>query len=798
MFDLDALATATRADRVRAVDDWLAGLFAEALAGTPRQSRRRSGPPAEPAGTGVALVAVGSLGRRELPPLGDLDLVLVHDGRPEIAALADALWYPIWDAGVRLDHSVRTIAEAVSVAGDDVKAGLGLLDARHVAGDPEVTAALRTATLGSWRQHAGTLLPQLRDLRRARGRSIGELGFLLEPDLKEAYGGLREGQVLRALAAAQLADEPPADAGDAYALLLDVRDALRRSSRRPADALVRQEQRPVAAALGFLTDGEPDDDALLRQVSLAGRRLAFVADETWRRVDASLVRRPRARYRRVRREPLAEGLVRQGDEVVLARDAHPASDPGLVLRGAAAAARADLLLSPYTLKVLAVHAPPLPEPWPSEVRWSFLRLLASGRSAVPVLEQLDQEGLLARMLPEWDRVRSLPQRHPWHRFTVDRHLVEAAAAAAELTRDVDRPDLLLVGALLHDIGKGWPGDHTEVGVVVVAEMAARMGFSQPDVDTLVAMVRHHLLLPHTASRRDPEDPSTVERVVETLDGDPVLLELLHALAEADSLGTGPGVWTPWRATLMGDLVRRCRVVMAGEPTPAPEPLGDDQLALARSVAGSGRPEVSVEGAGELTTVTMTVAAPDRPGLLSRAAGVLALHSLQVHAAVLAECDGVAVDSFTVSPRFGRLPEASLLREDLVRVLAGSLDLPAKLAAKERDYAREAPAPSPSRVLWFDDEASGAVVLELRTADRIGLLHRVADALEGLGIDVRWARVSTLGSSVVDAFCLETGAAGGLDPGLRTAVEQAVLAAVGRSQDSTRDSSQDRAEPSASS
>src|SRR3712207_3411586 len=138
------MPTLTRTERVQAVDDWLTGLLTEALAGTPRQSRRRGGPPTDPAGQGVALVAVGSLRRRELPLHGDLDLVLVHDGRPEIGALADALWYPIWDAGVRLDHSVRTIAEAVSVAGDDVKAGLGLLDVRHVAGDREVSAALRT------------------------------------------------------------------------------------------------------------------------------------------------------------------------------------------------------------------------------------------------------------------------------------------------------------------------------------------------------------------------------------------------------------------------------------------------------------------------------------------------------------------------------------------------------------------------------------------------------------------------------------------------------------------------------
>jgi [protein-PII] uridylyltransferase len=182
--------------------------------------------------------------------------------------------------------------------------------------------------------------------------------------------------------------------------------------------------------------------------------------------------------------------------------------------------------------------------------------------------------------------------------------------------------------------------------------------------------------------------------------------------------------------------------------------------------------------------------------------VLALHSLQVHAAVLVEHDGVAVDSFTVSPRFGRLPEASLLREDLVRVLHGSLDLPARLAAKERDYStRLSTTSSARRVLWFDDEATGAVVLELRTADRIGLLYRVAAALESEGVDVRWARVSTLGSSVVDAFCLEaspdpdgdvvevphdgpgTGTTVALDPTRRRGIEAAVMAAAGPGEES---------------
>ncbi|WP_338105058.1 [protein-PII] uridylyltransferase [Modestobacter muralis] len=780
VLDTAALPALPRAERVRAVDDWLAGLLAEALAGTPRPDRRRGGPSPEPAATGVALVAVGSLGRRELPPHGDLDLVLVHDGRPEIAALADALWYPVWDAGMRLDHSVRTVSEAVSVAAEDVKAGLGLLDARHLAGDPAVTAGLRTATLASWRQHAGRLLPQLRDLRRARGRQVGELGFLLEPDLKEAYGGLREGQVLRALAAAQLADEAPADAGEAYAFLLDVRDALRARTGRANDTLVRQEQAPVARALGLVTDGVPDDDLLLRRVSLAGRRLAFVADETWRRVDTALVRRPRARYRRVRREPLAEGLVRQGDEVVLARDARPAADPGLVLRGAAAAARADLLLSPYTLKVLAVHAPPLPEPWPPELRWSFLRLLASGRSAVPVLEQLDQEGLLARMLPEWDRVRSLPQRHPWHRYTVDRHLVEAAAAASELTRDVDRPDLLLVGALLHDIGKGWPGDHTEVGMTVVAEMAARMGFSPADVTTLSAMVEHHLLLPDVATRRDLDDPKTVDRVVEAIGADPALLQLLHALAQADGAATSTSAWSPWKAHLVAALVARVAARLGSAPVPEPvlEPTAPQVTRPAPALEGHTEP-VTVGVEDVLDGQQVTIGAPDRPGLFSLCAGVLALNQLDVRAARVSVAGGHGTLVFAVRPHFGRAPVPEILADGVRAALEGTLPLAERLRQRERDYSQDAAGGRPPRISWFDAEATGITgLVEVRATDRAGLLHRLTAALAEAGLDVTSATVETLGGDAVDAFYVSDPAGTAIDPAQRRHAERALVAAAG--------------------
>ena len=377
MLDLARCPTWTRAERVQVLDSWLGKLLDDAVAGTPPAKQRRGAPPPQTGTTGLALVAVGSLGRRELPPFGDLDLVLVHDGRPEIASVADALWYPVWDAGLRLDHSVRSIADAVGVASTDVKAGLGLLDARLVAGDADLAARLRTATLASWRQAASRCSPSC-----ATCAAGGPARSASSPSCSSPTSRRPTAACARARCSAP--SRPPSSATSPPPRSRRRTPSCSTSATscagtgRPADVLVRQEQRPVADALGLA-----DEDALLREVSLAGRKLAFVADETWRRVESALVRRPRGRYRRIRREPLAEGVVRQGDEVVLAQGARPAADPGLLLRAAAAAARADLLLSPYTLKVLAVHSPPVPEPWPAELRWSFLRLLASGRSAVP-------------------------------------------------------------------------------------------------------------------------------------------------------------------------------------------------------------------------------------------------------------------------------------------------------------------------------------------------------------------------------------------------------------------------------
>ncbi|MGH3798073.1 MAG: [protein-PII] uridylyltransferase [Pseudonocardiaceae bacterium] len=745
-------------------------------------------------GHGTALVAVGALGRRELAPYSDLDLVLLHDGRRDVTELADSLWYPLWDARIGLDHSVRTVGQALQVAATDLRAALGLLEARLIAGDGVLFSAMDTAVRQAWRTGIRSRFEELAESAQERWRRRGDIAHRVEPDLKNGHGGLRDVQLLEALSIGQLLDRAGPEVCAARDLLLDVRTELHRLAGRSRDVLRAQDADEVASAIDL---GDRFD--LARRLSGSARTIVYAVDVGLRTARAALPPRGRARLTGLRnlgrgplRRPLDDGVVEHGGQVVLARDARPARDPALALRVAATAARTGMPVAAGTLAALADTAPELRRPWPRPALDELLSLLGAGRPAVDVIEAMDRTGLWGRLFPEWGTVRDLPPRDRAHVWTVDRHLVETVAQAARLTTTVARPDLLLLGALLHDLGKGRGGDHSVVGAALAEQIGHRLGLWPSDVAVLCAVVRHHLLLPHTATRRDLQDPATVQRVVDTLGGDQTVLELLVALAEADSLATGPGVWSEWRAALIADLAERCRTVLSGQPVPGPEPLTEEHRALAERVAAIGSVYVTADSAaGPGVATTITVVTPGRPSVLAQAAGVLALHSLQVHAAAIQIVElpsgrSVAVDTFTVSPRFGRPPDVALLRQDLMRALDGTLRLADRLADKERDYGEvSAPGPGSSdvedveaKVFWFDDEATGAVVLELRTTDRIGLLYRVASALEGSAATVRWARVVTWGSSVVDSFCLiGPGADGGLGPVARRKVERAVLGAA---------------------
>jgi [protein-PII] uridylyltransferase len=509
---------------------------------------------------GCALVAVGGYGRRELAPYSDLDVVLVHEPDVPLGEAGEKVWYPIWDSGAKLDHSVRTAPDMMEQADADPRVALGLLDLRHLAGDPNLTLRLRSAMLAHWRRTARERLPGLRALVVKRHDLMGELAHLSVPDLKESEGGLRDATVLKALVATWLVDVPHADLERSRLAMLDVRDALHDTAGRATDRVAPELWAGIAERLGLADEG-----AAQRYVRELGRRTTHLSRLTWRRVDGVLARPARGGAPRRPDLVLVEpGVALAGGEVVLTKDAQPSSDPTLLLRAAAVAAERDLELAPATATRLVSECPTLPDPWPSEARQALVRLLAAGPGLLPVWETLEETGALDAVLPEWERIRLLPHASAIHRFTVDRHVVETCMEAAALIRQVSRPDVLLVAALLHDIGKrAGAGDHSVEGARLVGPIVLRMGFGEEMAADVVRLVREHLTLVGLATTADPDDPETVERLLVAVDHRADLLAVLRVLTEADAVAAGPAAWSSWRATLCDDLVARAERVLEG-------------------------------------------------------------------------------------------------------------------------------------------------------------------------------------------------------------------------------------------
>ena len=422
----------------------------------------------------------------------------------------------------------------------------------------------------------------------------------------------------------------------------------------------------MARALGLL-----DGDVLLRMLAGAARTVAYAVDHAFRQSDR-LARRAAcaAAGPSAARWPTAWSS-RTARWSWPGRPTRP-RDPRLVLRAAAAAAQAGLPLAPRTLDRLT-ECPPLPVPWPAAARDALLALLGAGQAAVSVWEALDTEGLVTALIPDWERVRNRPQRNPLHTYTVDRHLAEAAAHAAALTREVARPDLLLLAALLHDVGKGWPGDHSVTGEVVARDVGRRIGLPAADAELVASAVRLHLLLPMVATRRDLDDP-----VDGQAGGDggaqpgPARAAARpghrgragHRARRLERLEgrrwspTWCGGWRPCSTASRCPRPRRCARISWRWPP-------------------SGGPAATVRGS------EVTVVAPDRPGLLWRAAGVLASHRLAVRSANATSVGTTAVTVFDVEPEFGDPPDAALVAADLRRMLQGRLDVEDRLDRRAR-------------------------------------------------------------------------------------------------------------------
>ena len=806
------------------------------------------------------LAAVGGYGREELCPGSDVDVLVLHDGagHDELEDLVRTVVYPLWDAGMKVGYAVRSRKEAVGAV-DDLDTATALLDARLLHGDAELLRQVAEGGLKRLRRRPGRFLDALTAADDLRREHAGDAAEALEPDLKSGAGGLRDVQSLRWAAAVLLGTaglDPLVPAGyigaedrgrlaRAYDQLLAERVAAHLAAGRANDVLTFEVQAEAAARLGHV-DGVDDRDTaahrLLTDHFLAARTVDHVHERAWRLISAD------ATAGRRRRRP-AQASIDGFDIVdgVLRVDEAETRAPDLPARLFHALARSGAVLERRTATRLRQASANAPDTWAWDDagRQRFLSVLWRGDAALEPLAELDDAGLLVALLPEWEPLRGRAQRNPFHRYSLDRHAWHAAAemgelvrrepwAARALERVTDR-DALMLGALLHDVGKAYGEPHSETGVPIAEAICKRMGAAASTAERVGRMVELHLLLPDVATRRDLSDPALIETVAARV-GDRDMLAALHLLAAADGAATGPSAWTAWKASLVGSLVGKVAAVLderhpddvgdgavattdeaqrlAGEMGTTAEAVRDHLARLPQRYAslvapravvrhtlmaqapleptevrtrvtqGSDRDEAdgidpsvgAVEAYDELDVVTL-----DTPGLFAKVAGVLALNGGSiVGASAFTRDDGAAVDTFTVvRPAGAPASWWARVEGDLVDAVAGRLALRARVARRARQEERRIQKlpDVDTTVHLASDESGSASILEVHTQDRVGVLFAITEALAELELDIVVARIQTLGHEVVDVFTVRDATGRPLDADHAGEVELAVGSAL---------------------
>jgi [protein-PII] uridylyltransferase len=775
------------------------------------------------AGSGprTALVAMGGYGRGTLAPASDIDLMIVHDGTDQeaVARLADHLLYPMWDAGLEVGHAVRTLKESSAAAAERLDSLASLLDARYLVGDEALSAQIASDPLAFARKDERAFARELRADADARHERYGSAAHLLEPELKLGAGGLRDihcvgwlqlvvGHGLEDLGLLTDRDRSALDSAEEF--LTRVRSALQLDTGKRTDRLLLEEQPVIAEVMGFVDQPRLTAvDGLMRAVFEHARDVSYVFGAIFDRylVDASSIAQSHTKFR----------------------------NPEAALIALAEIAEREEAMPPASLAGEHVDPALSAEVWSDQTRDAFLRILRSGDAGVAALETLDRLGVLAILLPEWAEVRCRPQRDPYHRFTVDAHLSQTLAEMGRMldAGDDDDPiertaalaasdrDALLLGALLHDIGKVGEGSHVDVGARLAASALARMRLPAATAQLAEFMVAEHLLLPDTATRRDLSDDDLILSVAAKV-GKPERLGALYLLAKADALATGPAAWTLWRSTLVAELVvrvqrtfdrgdmgqelaerltdriDRLRDLLGSEPEPEVDrfvwrmPRGYFLTVEPARMARHYSTIASAVGANEVRTASATgtrpgtyellVVAVDRPGLLSWIAGALSLAGLSIRSAqIFTTEDGVAVDLFDVvgawEPEVGD-DRWRIFRRTLRGTIEGTVSISRRIQEQRRHYPA-APSGMPVSIKVDDAASDFFTVIEVGAPDRVGLLYDITSALADLQLDVHLAKVATYTGRVVDSFYVQDPLGRKIsDPAHVAEIEEAVRSRAG--------------------
>ena len=764
-------------------------------------------------GPTAALAAVGGYGRAELSPHSDVDLiVLTERSRAPGLGLKEVL-YPLWDAGFRVGHAVVTPAACIDRADNDLDAATSLLTGRFICGTRDLFDELTDRRRRWTRKNAKKLIRRIKEATVARHRSAERAGWSLAPDIKEDVGGLRDVHCLGWLAA--IVEEEVVDDAiiTSYELLMAVREALHAELRRPGDRIHMEIQPDVATRLGLT--GADAVDELMAQVHSAARAVEHRSEVA----REALVERVLGGPRRSGSTRLLGGGVRINEGLLLYEGA--VGDLGSVMRLLATHSSTGRRLSRTAVqKVRRTFEMSSPGKWDRTLRAAFMELL-KGPHAPSALELLDHTGGWEVLMPEWKAIRGRAQHDPYHRYTVDGHSFMTVAevtralgqdpVAASALEEADGPDVPYLAALLHDVGKGSGEDHSVAGERIARSVCARMGIGNAAARDVVSLVRHHLLLADTATRRDLDDGSVIEATAKTI-GDARRLRHLYLLTVADGKATGQEGWSEWKAALVrelyrktlialetgeiparSDVVAKARQIEAYEPSlagraeavlstlppsyleSAPVPDMVDEIRLLLQTPHSGEVRFRVDDTGDGDRVAITICTPDRPGTLARAAGVMALNRISVlRAQAYATSEGFALERFIVTPE---KPDWSRFEADLQAAYSGRLAVEAHVERKARDYKPTKRVVPEVRVV--QDASSHSTVVEVRSHDALGLLYAITAGISDLDLDIHVAKIDTLGSRVVDVFYVRTLWGSKLDAEQAAEVERSVSHRVGR-------------------
>ncbi|HVO93756.1 MAG TPA: [protein-PII] uridylyltransferase [Terriglobales bacterium] len=836
------------------IDHLIRHLFAAVSA---EQRARFPGPSSR-----LTLVAQGGYGRGELNPRSDIDLLFLHPWKisPFVESVTERLLYTLWDAGLEVGHATRSSSDCIRLGESDMKVRTSLLDTRFLCGDFELYRSFEKAVESRLvKKGLGRFIREKLAESQRRHEEYGGSVYLLEPDVKEGLGGLRDIQTARWIARAKLrikdldalalngiiAAADVAHLKESQDFLLRVRNELHFSTGKHQDQLTFEHQEKVSAALGFEGEGS------LRAVEVFMRTYYRHAAQI-SRLSALVIHRvtdcdkPKFGANYVFGRTLREGIRVSKGHISITKPEVLAKHPENLLRIFDDAQKYNCQLAHETRELLRQHLQLIDDEFrrSAAANLPFFSILKWKDGVYETLLEMHRAGVLGAFIPEFGRLFCMVLHDAYHTYTVDEHSlrlikeIERLKAGdyldnlpllTQLAREAEKIELLFLGLMFHDIGKGFGGGHSEIGARMVRSIAHRMRLNADDGALVEFLVRHHLLMTHTAFRRDLEDEKTIFDFAKTM-GSVNNLKMLYLLTFADVKAVGPDVWNPWKASLLGELyvktlnlleevekgefqrqdlravLRRIQARVRRELTKnyaedkvekflavmperyflsTPEDDIANHFEMMEHFSGK-KPEIAVEHFPDRDCSSVVVCLQDRPGLFASITGVLTALNLDIlNARIFTASDGRILDVFRISHR-GR-PELvtneqkwAKFRSTLEGVLDGKIDVERLVDGPKSSLFLRKRVPKVATVINIDNEASDDfTIIEIFTEDRIGVLFTITHSLYRLGLSIHVAKISTNVDQAADVFYVTDQAGKKVDqPNQVEAVRQFMLQSLG--------------------